>query len=97
MAKYRKDAEEFLAKREDTSSGGTSWERISKLVDLSGKGAKGMYCFFSFAYRELWVYANDRWIGGAAGGGKEKFKQLLVDLKKDPNAPGASGYGTEVK
>lgn len=36
-------------------------------------------------------------IGGAAGGGKEKFKQLLVDLKKDQNAPGANGYGSEVK
>lgn len=33
-----KEAEEFLAKREDTTSGGTSWERIAKLADLSGKG-----------------------------------------------------------
>lgn len=33
-----KDAEDFLAKREDTTSGGTSWERIAKLADLSGKG-----------------------------------------------------------
>lgn len=33
-----KEAEEFLAKREDTTSGGTSWERIAKLTDLSGKG-----------------------------------------------------------
>ena len=41
IAKTRKEAEEFLAKREDTSAGGTSWERIAKLVDLSGKGAKG--------------------------------------------------------
>lgn len=40
-AKTRKDADEFLANREDTSAGGTSWERIAKLVDLSGKGAKG--------------------------------------------------------
>lgn len=30
-----------MAKREDTSAGGTSWERIAKLVDLSGKGGKG--------------------------------------------------------
>jgi hypothetical protein len=30
-----------LEKREDTSAGGTSWERIAKLVDLSGKGARG--------------------------------------------------------
>jgi hypothetical protein len=37
----QKEAEEFLAKREDTTAGGTSWERIAKLVDLSGKGATG--------------------------------------------------------
>ena len=37
----RKEAEQFLANREDTSAGGTSWERIAKLVDLSGKGARG--------------------------------------------------------
>lgn len=36
-----KDAEDFLAKREDTTAGGTSWERIAKLVDLSGKGQTG--------------------------------------------------------
>ena len=36
-----KEAEEFLAKREDTTAGGTSWERIAKLVDLSGKGQVG--------------------------------------------------------
>ena len=36
-----KEAEEFLAKREDTTAGGTSWERIAKLVDLSGKGQSG--------------------------------------------------------
>ena len=30
-----------MAGREDTAAGGTSWERIAKLVDLSGKGAKG--------------------------------------------------------
>ncbi len=69
IAQTRKDAEEFLAKREDTSAGGTSWERIAKLVDLSGKGVKG----------------------GASGTGKEKFRELLVSLKKDEKAPGASG------
>lgn len=37
----RKDAESFLENRQDTSAGGTSWERIAKLVDLSGKGSKG--------------------------------------------------------
>ncbi|KAK2733646.1 hypothetical protein FQN55_003284 [Onygenales sp. PD_40] len=65
----RKDAEEFLAKREDTAAGGTSWERIAKLVDVSGKGLKG----------------------GASGSGKERFRELLLDLKKDEKAPGASG------
>lgn len=37
----RKEAEEFLANREDTAAGGTSWERIAKLVDLTGKGGRG--------------------------------------------------------
>lgn len=41
IATTRREAEEFLASREDTSAGGTSWERIAKLVDLSGKGTKG--------------------------------------------------------
>ncbi|KAK4127482.1 hypothetical protein N657DRAFT_641485 [Parathielavia appendiculata] len=70
IAQTRKEAEEFLAKREDTTSGGTSWERISKLVDVSGKGAKG----------------------GAAGSGKERFRELLMSLRKDEKAPGAEGY-----
>lgn len=70
LAKTRKEADDYLASREDTSAGGTSWERIAKLVDLSGKGAKG----------------------GANGTGKEKFREMLLDLKKDENAPGAKGY-----
>jgi hypothetical protein len=41
IAQTRREAEEFLESREDTSAGGTSWERIAKLVDLSGKGARG--------------------------------------------------------
>ena len=69
VAKTRKEAEEFLANREDTSAGGTSWERIAKLVDLSGKGSKG----------------------GASGTGKEKFREMLLDLRKDEKAPGAIG------
>ena len=40
-AQTQKEAEEFLAKREDTTAGGTAWERIAKLVDLSGKGQAG--------------------------------------------------------
>jgi hypothetical protein len=70
ISQTRRDAEQFLASREDTTSGGTSWERISKLVDVSGKGAQG----------------------GAAGSGKERFRELLVSLKKDEKAPGAEGY-----
>ncbi|PGH17685.1 hypothetical protein AJ79_01047 [Helicocarpus griseus UAMH5409] len=65
----RKEAEEFLASRDNTVAGGTSWERIAKLVDVSGKGLKG----------------------GASGSGKERFRELLVELRKDQNAPGASG------
>ncbi|KAI0445409.1 clathrin light chain [Xylaria telfairii] len=41
IAQTRKDEEQFLAGRDDTTSGGTSWERIAKLVDVSGKGQKG--------------------------------------------------------
>ena len=41
IAQTRKEEEQFLASRDDTTSGGTSWERISKLVDVSGKGQKG--------------------------------------------------------
>ncbi|QKX64232.1 uncharacterized protein TRUGW13939_11405 [Talaromyces rugulosus] len=65
----RTEAEQFLANREDTSAGGTSWERIAKLVDISGKGVKG----------------------GASGSGKERFREILLDLRKDTNAPGSSG------
>ncbi|KAL3475622.1 clathrin light chain [Aspergillus californicus] len=68
-AQTRAEAEQFLANREDTSAGGTSWERIAKLVDVSGKGTRG----------------------GANGSGKERFREMLLDLKKDQSAPGASG------
>ncbi|KAK4226250.1 clathrin light chain [Podospora fimiseda] len=70
IAQTRKEEEQFLASRQDTTSGGTSWERIAKLVDVSGKGAKG----------------------GASGSGKERFRELLVSLRKDEKAPGAEGY-----
>ena len=40
-AQTAKEAEEFLKNREDTTAGGTSWERIAKLADLSGKGQTG--------------------------------------------------------
>ena len=70
VTQTRKEAEEFLKNREDTTSGGTSWERIGKLVDLSGKGQSG----------------------GASGTGKAKFREMLVSLRKDEKAPGATGY-----
>jgi hypothetical protein len=68
-AQTAKEAEEFLAKREDTTAGGTSWERIAKLVDLSGKGGRG----------------------GAPGTSKARMRELLLQLKADKDAPGASG------
>lgn len=70
IAKTRKEAEEFLASRDDTTAGGTSWERIAKLVDLSGKGSKG----------------------GASGSEKARFREMLLSLKNDENAPGAAGF-----
>jgi len=69
IAQTRKEEEEFLKNREDTTSGGTTWERIAKLVDLSGKGAGG----------------------GANGTQKAKMRELLISLRKDEKAPGASG------
>ncbi|OJJ44104.1 hypothetical protein ASPZODRAFT_72233 [Penicilliopsis zonata CBS 506.65] len=68
-AQTHTEAEQFIANRQDTSAGGTSWERIAKLVDISGKGTKG----------------------GASGSGKERFRELLLDLRKDEKAPGVSG------
>src|ERR1700744_776604 len=41
VALTRREAEPFLASRDDTTAGGTSWERIARLVDLSGKGVRG--------------------------------------------------------
>ncbi|PFH60856.1 hypothetical protein XA68_10213 [Ophiocordyceps unilateralis] len=70
IAQTRKEAEQFLANQEDTVSGGTSWDRIAKLVDVSGKGIRG----------------------GAAGSGKERFREMLTSLRKDEKAPGATGY-----
>lgn len=70
IAQTRREAEEFLANREDTAAGGTSWERIAKLVDLSGKGVRG----------------------GASGTEKQRFRELLLSLRKDEKAPGATGY-----
>ncbi|KAF2085517.1 hypothetical protein K490DRAFT_67672 [Saccharata proteae CBS 121410] len=70
IAQTRKEAEEFFSSREDTAAGGTSWERIAKLVDLSGKGARG----------------------GGSGSEKARFREILLSLRKDEKAPGASGY-----
>jgi len=64
----RREAEEFLASRENTVAGGTAWERIAKLVDLSEKGAR------------------------SSKTDKTRFRELLLSLRKDEKAPGASGY-----
>ncbi|KAI9889559.1 MAG: hypothetical protein M1814_005162 [Vezdaea aestivalis] len=65
VAKTQKEQEEFFASQDSTTSGGTSWDRIAKLVDLQTKGEKG--------------------------GEREKFRELLTNLKKDESAPGAKG------
>jgi hypothetical protein len=70
IAQTRREAEEFLASRDDTTAGGTSWDRIAKLVDLSGKGVRG----------------------GGAGTEKARFREMLLALRKDEKAPGATGY-----
>lgn len=49
-------------------AGGTSWERIAKLVDLSERSAR--------------TVSVD----------KTRFREMLLSLKSDPNAPGATGY-----
>ena len=72
IAQTRKEAEEFLANRDDTTAGGTSWQRISKLVDLGG-GSKASST------------------SASAAAGKEKFRELLTNLRKDEKAPGARG------
>ena len=69
IEQFRKQEAEYLEKKGDTTSGGTSWDRITKLVDLSGKGANG----------------------GGPGSNKQKFRTMLLDLKKDLDAPGAKG------
>ena len=63
---YSKEEEEFLAARENPSVGGTTWERIAKLVDLSDKGVRG-----------------------PGKSDKTRFRELLMSLKKDENAPSA--------
>lgn len=40
-AETARQAADFIKHREDTTAGGTSWERIAKLADLSGKGQGG--------------------------------------------------------
>jgi Clathrin light chain len=40
-AETARQAADFIKNREDTTAGGTSWERIAKLTDLSGKGEGG--------------------------------------------------------
>ncbi|KAI5796387.1 clathrin light chain [Peziza echinospora] len=65
ISQTKTEAEEFLANRENTSVGGTTWERIAKLVDLSDKSVR------------------------TAKSDKTRFREILLSLKKDENAPGA--------
>jgi hypothetical protein len=37
---HSREAQEFLDSRENTVAGGTAWQRIAKLVDLSEKGSR---------------------------------------------------------
>lgn len=53
VTQTRKEAEEFLSKREDTSAGGTSWERIAKLVDLKKGGQAAGQGMGKDRFREL--------------------------------------------
>lgn len=62
MKQTREEAERFVKGREDTSTGGTSWERVARLVDLGKKGAEGKERF-----RELVL--GLRGDGGAPGAG----------------------------
>ncbi|KAL7275621.1 Clathrin light chain [Rhizina undulata] len=64
----RREAQEFLDSRENTVAGGTAWDRIAKLVDLSDKGAR------------------------SGKSDKTRFREMLVSLRKDEKAPGASGF-----
>ncbi|KAK9382601.1 clathrin light chain [Kockiozyma suomiensis] len=68
IAQTRAEEKEFIESQESTVSGGTTWERIAKLVDLSEKNAR------------------------TAKVDKTRFRELLLSLKSDPNAPGAKGY-----
>ncbi|KAK9325793.1 clathrin light chain [Lipomyces orientalis] len=68
IAQTRAEEKEFIESRESTVAGGTSWERIVKLVDLSEKLAR------------------------TSTVDKSRFRELLLSLKDDPNAPGAKGY-----
>lgn len=63
------EAKEFIEQRDSAvAGGGTSWDRIVKLIDISDKGTK------------------------SGGRDKSRFRELLLSLKGDANAPGAAGY-----
>ncbi|KAK9487263.1 clathrin light chain [Lipomyces starkeyi] len=68
IAQTRAEEQEFLESRESSVAGGTSWERIVKLVDISEKHAR------------------------TSTVDKSRFRELLLSLKEDPNAPGSKGY-----
>lgn len=53
LGQTKKEAEDFMQKRENTSSGGTSWERIAKLVDVKGGGKAGAGAEGKEKFRDL--------------------------------------------
>jgi hypothetical protein len=62
------EAKDFIEQRDSAVAGGTSWDRIVKLIDVSDKGTK------------------------SGSRDKSRFRELLLSLKGDANAPGAGGY-----
>jgi hypothetical protein len=68
IEEVRNAAKDFIGELNNAVSGGTTWDRVLKLIDTSDKSVT------------------------AGGRDKTRFKELLLSLKGDPDAPGAAGY-----
>lgn len=68
VEEVRSAAKEFVEELNNAVSGGTTWDRVLKLIDTSDKSVR------------------------AGGRDKTRFKEILLSLKGDPDAPGAAGY-----
>jgi len=64
IEKSRQEQKDYLDSRENTVSGGTAWQRICKLSEVSEKSK-------------------------SPSAETNRFRELLVSLKDDANAPGA--------